>query len=234
MARRSRAESGALPRPRPRAPVMPELPGLSVLPVALALREWSGGAGRGAGRFLVLEPRNCRNCRGLAGDSPYSHDYIPPLQGWSVFASLPRALPWAGMFRPFRAAQSGADIPVCARPRGQTGMSAPQYHAPSLRRARTASPFYLCWRASACPRTRGLSGGRTDVPPYPLMPSASTSVPRPEYPAFRRKWFRGFSPVPMTPFSKGKKGFAGLKALVGFRLKPVLRRDCDFRAGNVP
>ena len=31
--------------------------------------------------------------------------------------------------------QSGADIPVCARPRGQTGMSAPHYHAPSLRLA---------------------------------------------------------------------------------------------------
>jgi hypothetical protein len=29
--------------------------------------------------------------------------YIPPLQGSSVFASLPRALPWAGISRPFRA-----------------------------------------------------------------------------------------------------------------------------------
>ena len=44
--------------------------------------------------------------------------------------------------------QSGADIPVCARPRGQTGMSAPHYHAPSLRLAGTASP-HLCWRAFA-------------------------------------------------------------------------------------
>ena len=44
--------------------------------------------------------------------------------------------------------RSGADIPVCARPRGQTGMSAPQYHAPSLRLAGTASP-HLCWRAFA-------------------------------------------------------------------------------------
>jgi hypothetical protein len=37
--------------------------------------------------------------------------------------------------------QSGADIPVCAGMRGQTGMSAPHYHAPSLRPAGTASPF---------------------------------------------------------------------------------------------
>ncbi len=44
--------------------------------------------------------------------------------------------------------QSGADIPVCALPRGQTGMSAPQSHAPSLRLAGTASP-YLSWRAFA-------------------------------------------------------------------------------------
>jgi len=41
--------------------------------------------------------------------------------------------------------------------------------------------------------------------------------------AFRRKWFRGFSPVPMTLFSRKKGIFAGLKTLVGFRLKPVLR-----------
>ena len=44
--------------------------------------------------------------------------------------------------------QCGADIPVCARPRGQTGMSAPHYHAPSLRLAETASP-HLCLRAFA-------------------------------------------------------------------------------------
>ena len=75
--------------------------------------------------LFVLEPRYCRDCRWVAGDSPFFQDYIPPLQGSSVFASLPRALPWAGMFRPFRAAKSGADIPVCARIRGQTGMSAP-------------------------------------------------------------------------------------------------------------
>jgi len=31
------------------------------------------------------------------------HDYVPSLQGSFVFASLPRALPWAGMSRPFRA-----------------------------------------------------------------------------------------------------------------------------------
>ena len=36
--------------------------------------------------------------------------------------------------------QCGADIPVCARLRGQTGMSAPHCHAPSLRQAGTATP----------------------------------------------------------------------------------------------
>jgi hypothetical protein len=47
------------------------------------------------------------------------------------------------------AAQCGADIPVCARLRGQTGMSAPHYHAPSRAGlAGTASP-YLCLRAFA-------------------------------------------------------------------------------------
>ena len=44
--------------------------------------------------------------------------------------------------------QSGADIPVCARPRGQAGMSATHYHAPSLRLAETASP-HLRLRAFA-------------------------------------------------------------------------------------
>ncbi len=44
--------------------------------------------------------------------------------------------------------QSGADIPVCAGLRGQTEMSAPHYHTPSLRLAGTASP-HLCWRALA-------------------------------------------------------------------------------------
>jgi len=44
--------------------------------------------------------------------------------------------------------QSGADIPVCAPGCGQTGMSAPHCHTPSLRLAGKAAP-YLCWRASA-------------------------------------------------------------------------------------
>ena len=44
--------------------------------------------------------------------------------------------------------QSGADIPVCARTRGQTGMSAPHYHTPALRLAGTASP-HLRLRAFA-------------------------------------------------------------------------------------
>ena len=33
-----------------------------------------------------------------------SHNYIPPLQGSSLCYPFPRALPWAGMSRPFRAA----------------------------------------------------------------------------------------------------------------------------------
>ena len=44
--------------------------------------------------------------------------------------------------------QCGADIPVCTGLRGQAGMPAPHYHAPSLRLAGTASP-HLCWRAFA-------------------------------------------------------------------------------------
>jgi hypothetical protein len=38
-------------------------------------------------------------------------------------------------------------------------------------------------------------------------------------------FFWVFSPLTLTPFFQAKKGFAGLKALVDFRLKPVLRRD---------
>jgi hypothetical protein len=37
-------------------------------------------------------------------DNPASRNYVTPLQGWSLFGPFPRALPWAGMSRPFRAA----------------------------------------------------------------------------------------------------------------------------------
>jgi hypothetical protein len=79
---------------------------------------------------LVLEPRYCRYCR-------YCRRVATGIDRW-------RQDRWPAT----NAAQSGADIPVCARPRGQTGMSAPHYHAPSQRLAGTASP-HLCWRAFA-------------------------------------------------------------------------------------
>jgi hypothetical protein len=44
----------------------------------------------------------------------------------------------------------------------------------------------------------------------------------------------GASAPAHAPFFQAKKGFAGLKALVGFRLKPVLRHDCNHHAGTVP
>jgi hypothetical protein len=45
---------------------------------------------------------------------------------------------------------------------------------------------------------------------------------------------QGLQPRSHAPFFQGKKGFAGLKALVNFRLKPVLRPDCAPHTGTVP
>ena len=65
------------------------------------------------------------------------------------------------------------------------------------------------------------------------MLPASTSVPQPEY-RLQAEVVQGLQPRSHDPFFHGKKGFAGLKALVDFRLKPVLRPDCDHHAGTVP
>ena len=50
--------------------------------------------------------------------------------------------------------------------------------------------------------------------------------PRPEY-RLQAEVVQGLQPRSHAPFSQRKKGFAGLKALIDFRLKPALRRDCD-------
>ena len=65
------------------------------------------------------------------------------------------------------------------------------------------------------------------------MLPASTSVPQPEY-RLQAEVVQGLQPRSHDPFFHGKKGFAGLKALVDFRLKPVLRRDCNHHAAPVP
>ena len=65
--------------------------------------------------------------RGVTGEPHTRHSTATP--AYSATYTPLRDLP-----------QSGADIPVCARPQRQTGMSAPQSHAPSLRQAGTATP----------------------------------------------------------------------------------------------
>jgi hypothetical protein len=86
---------------------------------------------------LVLEPT------GTAGTAGTADGYRQVSPGGDRNDDHPRMLP-----------QCGADIPVCARPRGQAGMPAPHYHAPSLRLAGTASP-HLCWRSRGnSPATR--------------------------------------------------------------------------------
>ena len=188
--------------------------------------------------------------RGASSSSSSSPGNAGTAGGWRGIAPIPMTI-----FRPFRAGLFSPRYPgrcpglVCFAPSGlprvaRTFLSV-RVHAgrqeclppnttlhrcgaPGRRRPSTCAGALLLARApvdsgAAAQLYRHTRSCRLQVH---LSPGRST--------AFRRKWFRGFSPVPMTPFSKGKKGFAGLKALVGFRLKPVLRRDCDFRAGNVP
>jgi hypothetical protein len=85
---------------------------------------------RKVGRAVPVTP-----LRGVTGEPHTGHGTANPAQ-YATYPPL-RELP-----------QSGADIPVCARPRGQAGMSATHYHAPSLRLAETASP-HLRLRAFA-------------------------------------------------------------------------------------
>ncbi len=87
-----------------------------------------GTANRRVGRAVPVTPP-----RGVTGEPHARHCTADPAHP-TTYPTL-RELP-----------HCGADIPVCARPRGQTRMSAPHYHAPSLRLAGTASP-HLCLRA---------------------------------------------------------------------------------------
>ena len=76
---------------------------------------------------------------------------------------------------------------------------------------------------------------RADSPAY--LPADRSVIPYhipwSEY-RLQAEVVQGLQPRSHAPFFQRKKGFAGLKALVDFRLKPVLRRDCGTHAETVP
>jgi|LSQX01.2.fsa_nt_gb hypothetical protein len=81
--------------------------------------------------------------------------------------------------------------------------------------------------AAAYADSAGTAG--TDVPSSQFVSAAKTPVPLVGVPPSGGSDSGASAPFPYPLFLR-KKDFAGLKALVDFRLKPVLRRDCDHHA----